>query len=104
MSISRRIDKTPQKSMEEEIKPHHYYITGVMEQRKYLILIDTGREENYITRELVTEDEIITTEQSCLELPKALMYIEETTEKEIIIGGIPIVLNLKYIKEMKISL
>ena len=50
MSISRRIDKTPQKSMEEEIKPHHYYITGIMEQRKYLILINTGQEENYITR------------------------------------------------------
>ncbi|KAG5599963.1 hypothetical protein H5410_031333 [Solanum commersonii] len=85
MSTSRRIDKTPQKSMEEERKPHHYYIAGIMEQRKYLILINTGLEENYITRELVTEDEIITTEQSCPELPKALTYTEETTEKEIII-------------------
>ena len=81
--------------MEEEIKPHHYYITGIMEQRKYLILIDTGREENYITRELVTEDEIITIEQSCPELPKALMYAEETTEKEIIIAVVPIVIKFK---------
>ena len=81
MSTSRRIDKTPQKSMEEEIKPHHYYITRVMEQRKYLILINIGQEENYITRELVTEDEIITTEQLCPELSKALMYTEETTKK-----------------------
>uniref|UniRef100_A0A0V0H0J4 Putative ovule protein n=1 Tax=Solanum chacoense TaxID=4108 RepID=A0A0V0H0J4_SOLCH len=81
--------------MAEDIKPHHYYITGIMEQRKYLILIDTGREENYITRELVTEDKIITIEQSCLELPKASMYTEETTEKEIIIGGVPIVIKFK---------
>jgi len=66
-----------------------------MEQRKYLILINTGQEENYITRELVTEDEIITTEQSCPELPKALIYTEETTEKEIIIGGVPIVIKFK---------
>ena len=42
MSTSRRIDKTPQKSIEEEIKPYHYYITGIMEQQKYLILINTG--------------------------------------------------------------
>ena len=95
MSTSRRINKTPQKSMEDDIKPHHYYITGIMEQRKYLILIDTGREENYITRELVTEDEIITTEQLCPELPKALMYTEETTEKKIIIGRVPIVIKFK---------
>ncbi len=90
MSTSRRIDK-----MEEEIKPYHYYITGIMEQRKYLILINTGQEENYITRELVTEDEIITTEQLCPELPKELINTEETTEKEIIIGGIPIVIKFK---------
>ncbi|WMV41223.1 hypothetical protein MTR67_034608 [Solanum verrucosum] len=96
MSTSRRIDKTPQNSIEEDIKLHHYYITGIMEQRKYLILIDTGREENYITRELVTEDEIIITiEQSCSELPKVLMYTEETTEKEIIIGGVLIVIKFK---------
>jgi len=66
-----------------------------MEQRKYFILIDTIIEENYITRELVTEDEIITTEQSFPKLPKALMYTEETTEKEIIIGGVPIVIKFK---------
>ena len=95
MSTSRRIDKTPQKLMEDEIKPHHYYIMEIMEQRKYSILIDTGREENYITRELVTEDEIITSEQSFPELPKALMYTEETTEKELIIGGVSIVLKFK---------
>ena len=95
MSTSRRIDKTPQKLMEEEIKPHHYYITGIIEQRKYLILINTGLEENYITRELVTEDEIITTEQLFPELPKTLMYTEETTEKKIIIGGVPIVIKFK---------
>jgi len=94
MTTSRRIDKSPQIS-EEEIEPYRYYITGIMEQRKYLILINTGQEENYITRELVTEDEIITIEQSCPELPKALIYTEETTEKEIIIGGIPIVIKFK---------
>ncbi len=41
------------------------------------------------------EDEIITTEQLCPELPKELINTEETTEKEIIIGGIPIVIKFK---------
>ena len=53
-----------------------------MEQRKYQILINTGQEENYITRELVTEAEIITTEQLCPELPKELIINEEITEKK----------------------
>jgi len=43
----------------------------------------------------VTEDKIITTEQSYSELPKTLIYTEETTEKEIIIGGVPIIIKFK---------
>lgn len=66
-----------------------------MNQRKYLILIDTGQEENYVTRELVTEEEIITKEQTCPELPMTLINTEELTEKEMIIGGIPITIKFK---------
>lgn len=92
---SKRINTSSQILIEEEIKPHYYYITGIMEQRKYLILINTGQEESYITRELVMEDEIITTEHSCPELPKVLINIEETTEQEIIIESIPMIIKFK---------
>ena len=99
ISTSRRINyTTPQKLIEqkiEEINPHHYYITGIMDQRKYLILINTGQEENYVIRELIPEQEIVTIEQQNSELPKALRKNEETTEKELIIGGIPILINFK---------
>nr|CAC88810.1 putative movement protein [Nicotiana tabacum] len=98
-STSKRINyTTPQKLIEqkiEEINPHHYYITGIMDQRKYLILINTGQEENYVIRELIPEQEIVTIEQQNSELPKALRKNEETTEKELIIGGIPILINFK---------
>ena len=96
-STSKRINyTTPQKLIEqkiEEINPHHYYITGIMDQRKYLILINTGQEENYVIRELIPEQEIVTIEQQNSELPKALRKNEETTEKELIIGGIPILIK-----------
>jgi len=102
-SKTRNISKTknyitPKKIIEqkiEEINPHHYYITGIMDQRKYLILINTGQEENYVIRELIPEQEIVTIEQQNSELPKALRKNEETTEKELIIGGIPILINFK---------
>nr|CAC88797.1 putative movement protein [Nicotiana tabacum] len=98
-STSKRINyTTPQKLIEqkiEEINPHHYYITGIMDQRKYLILINTGQEENYVIGELIPEQEIVTIEQQNSELPKALRKNEETTEKELIIGGIPILINFK---------
>jgi len=89
----------PRKSMEykmiKEIEPYHYYITGIIEQRKHIIIINTGQEENYIPRELVTEEEINSKEQICPELPKELSYTEETTQKEIIIGGIVILIKFK---------
>jgi len=107
----------PRKSMEykmiKEIEPYHYYITGIIEQRKHIIIINTGQEENYIPRELVTEEEINSKEQICPELPKELSYTEETTQKEIIIGGIVIlikfkiyqsdniILGIKWLEEMK---
>ncbi|AAF08288.1 putative cell-to-cell movement protein [Tobacco vein clearing virus] len=98
ISTSKReyiIPKNLARNTIEEIKPYHYYITGIMEQRKYQILINTGQEENYIIRELVAESEIITTEQLCPELPKELIINEEITEKEIIIGGIPLIIQFK---------
>lgn len=82
------------------MKSYHYYITGIMDQRKYLILINTGQEENYITRELIPETEI-TTNEYCSELPKELRQIEETTKKELIIGGIPILIDFKIYEENK---
>ncbi|KAG5610145.1 hypothetical protein H5410_021426 [Solanum commersonii] len=84
----KNIDKTetsqPQrKSIEypiiKEIEPYHYYITGIIEQRKHIIIINTGQEENCIPKELVDEE---SKKQACPELPKELSYIENTTEKE----------------------
>ena len=95
MSTSRRNHEIPQKLL-EEITPYHYFITGIIDQRRYKILINTGQEENYITRELVWETEIIKTGQLCPELPSEIVNTnEEITEKEIIIGGIPLVIPFK---------
>ena len=86
MSTSRRLEF----DIPMEIQPYHYYITGILGQRKYLILIDTGEQENYITRELIIENDIKIQEQECLDLPKELRQTKETTTQELIIGGIPI--------------
>ena len=85
MSTSRRMEKMP-----IEIQTYQYYITGILNQRKYLILIDTGEQENYITRELVLESEIKQQGQLCLDLPSELRQTQEITDQELIIGGIPI--------------
>ena len=67
-----------------------------MDQRKYKILINTGQEENYIIRELVLETEIIKTGQLCLGLRSEIVSTnEEITVKEIIIGGIPLIIPFK---------
>ncbi|KAG5606272.1 hypothetical protein H5410_027764 [Solanum commersonii] len=102
----KNVDKTedtsqPQrKSVEypiiKEIEPYHYYITGIIEQRKHIIIINTGQEENYIPRELVDEEEIISKKQACPELPKELSCIEDTIEKKVIIGGIIIQHDAKH--------
>ena len=79
-----------------EITIYHYFITGIMDQRKYKILINTGQEENHITRELVLEEEIMKTGHICPGLPSEIINTnEETTEKEIIIGGIPLKIQFK---------
>ena len=97
MSTSKRNYEIPQNLLDkEEITPYHYYIAGIIDQRKYKILINTGQEENYITRELVLEEEIIKTGHICPGLPSEIVNInEETTEKEIIIGGIPLIIPFK---------
>ncbi|MFV1411421.1 hypothetical protein QMK84_28580, partial [Klebsiella pneumoniae] len=60
MSTSKRNYEIPQNLLDtEESTPYHYFITEIIDQRKYKILINTGQEENYITRELVLEEEII---------------------------------------------
>lgn len=100
ISTSKKIDYITTPKLIEEMKSYHYYITGIMDQRKYLILINTGQEENYITRELIPETEI-TTNEYCSELPKELRQIEETTKKELIIGGIPILIDFKIYEENK---
>ena len=80
----------------EEITPYHYFITGIIDQRKYKILINTGQEENYITRELALKEEIIKTGHIFAGLPSEIINInEETTEKEIIIGGIHLIIPFK---------
>ena len=62
----------------------------------YIWLIFNRQEENYITRELVLEQEIIKTGHICPGLPSEIVNTnEETTEKEIIIGGIPLVIPFK---------
>ena len=86
LSTSRKLEY--EKPM--EIQPYHYYITGVLGQRKYLILINTGEQDNYITRELILESDIMVQEQGCLDLPKELRQTKEITTQELIIGGIPI--------------
>ena len=97
MSTSKRNYGIQQNLLDkEEITPYHYYITGIIDQRKYKILINTGLEENLITRELVLEEEIMKTGHICPGLPSEIVNInEETTEKEIIIGGIPLVIQFK---------
>lgn len=89
-STSRRLEYTNPQRLIKEPELHNYYITGVIDQRKYLIMINTGQEDNYITKELVKESEIITTETICPGLPKNLVGTEEITKKELIIGGIPV--------------
>ena len=88
MSTSRRIEY----EIPNEIIPtqHPYYITGILNQRKYLILINTGEQDNWITRELITEDDIIIQEQGIPDLPIELKQTKEITIQELIIGGIPI--------------
>ena len=86
MSTSRRMEYIEPM----EIQPYQYYITGMLDQKKYLILINTGEQENYITRELVLEEEIITHEQTCSDLPRELRQTKEITNQELIIGGISI--------------
>ena len=83
MSTSKRNYEIPQNLLvEEEISPYHYFITGIMDQRKYKILINTGQEEKYITRELVLEEEIIKTGHICPGLPSEIVNTnEKTTEK-----------------------
>ena len=97
MSTSKRKYEIPQSLLDkEEITPYHYFITGIIDQRKYKILINTGQEENYITRELVLEEEIIRTGHTCPGLPSEIVNTnEETTEKEIIIGGILLIIQFK---------
>ena len=59
-------------------------------------MINTGQEENYIIRELVLETEIIFSGQLCPGLPSEIVNTnEEITEKEIIIGGIPLIIPFK---------
>ena len=80
----------------KEMTKYHYFITGIMDKRKYKILINTGQEENHITRELVLEEEIMKTGHICPGLPSEIINTnEETTEKEIIIGGIPLKIQFK---------
>ena len=97
MSTSKRNYEIPQNLLDkEEITPYHYFITRIINQRRYKILINTGQEENYITRELVLEEEITKTGHICPGLPSEIVNInEETTEKEIIIGGIPLIIQFK---------
>ena len=95
MSTSKRKYEIPQNLL-EETTPYHYFITGIMDQRKYKILINTRQEENHITRKLVLEEEIMKTGHICPGLPSEIINTnEETTEKEIIIGGIPLKIQFK---------
>ena len=97
MSTSKRNYEIPQNLLDkEEITPYHYFITWIMDQRKYNILINTGQEENYIKRELVLEEEIIKTGHICPGLPSEIVNTnEEMREKEIFIGVIPLVIPFK---------
>lgn len=95
MNTSRKLEYTNPHLEINNLQPNHYFITGIMDQRKYLILINTGQEENLISKEIVLEKDIIIKEHSCPDLPKILTNIEEITEKEFIIGGIPMVIQLK---------
>ena len=65
-------------------------------------MINTGQEENHITRELVLEEEIMKTGHICPGLPSEIVNTnKETTEKEIILGGTPLYYHLKFIKETR---
>lgn len=75
----------------EKMTIYHYFITGIMDQRKYKILINTAQEENHITRELVLEEEIMKTGHIYPGLPSEIV----NTNEEIIIGGIPLKIQFK---------
>ena len=87
MSTSKRNSEIPQNLLDkDEITSYYYFRTGIIDQRRHKILINTGQEENYIMRELVLETEIIKTGHICPGLPSEIVNInEETTEKEITI-------------------
>ena len=106
MSTSKRNYEIPQNLLDkEEITPYHYFMTWITDQRKYKFLINTGQEENYIARELVLETEIIKTGHLCPGLPSEIVNKnEEITEKEVIIGEIPLIIPFKIYKNRYIRL
>ena len=59
---------------------------GTINEKEYLMLLNTGQEENYITKYLVINEEIKFNSNICPDLPRSLIDIKDTTEKEIIIG------------------
>ena len=65
---------------------NQYYITGKINEKEYLILLNTGQEENYIAKYLVKNEEIKSNNNICSDLPRSLINAKNIAKKEIIIG------------------
>ena len=70
-------------------------------KKEYLILLNTGQEENYVAKYLVKSEEIKSSSNICPDLPRSLINIKDTTEKEIIIGVRKIKIEFEIKEEMQ---
>ena len=61
---------------------NQYYITGKINEKEYLILLNTGQEENYIAKYLIKNEEIKTDNDICPDLPKCLINNKNIAEKK----------------------
>ena len=80
---------------------NQYYITGKINEKEYLILLNTGQEENYIAKYLVKNEEIKTDNDICPDLPRSLINSKNIAEKEIIIGVRKIKIEFEVKEEMQ---
>ena len=80
---------------------NQYYITGKINEKEYLILLNTGQEENYIAKYLVKNEEIKTDNDMCPDLPRSLINNKNLAEKEIILGVRKIKIEFEVKEEMQ---
>ena len=80
---------------------NQYYITRKINEKEYLILLNTGQEKNYIAKYLVKNEEIKTDNNICPDLPRSLINNKNLAEKEIILGVRKIKIEFEVKEEMQ---